>query len=101
MVYDDLIHRLSDALERGEVDPARLEALLRRRRPARRVDVASLLRAAGAAVSLAAAAIVAGLHRLVGIVRLTGWGLTASLVVFSGFASDAAGLLTSSSVPWC
>ena len=181
MVYDDLIHRLSDALERGEVDPARLEALLRRRRPARRVDVASVLRAAGAlicftgfavlyaigfdgllvwaqattpflfpgaaltaaillhrrgrpdwevelagatgyiafglasatsaavlgagpgagaAISLAAAAIVAGLHRLVGIVRLTGWGLTASLVAFTGLASDAAGLLTSSSVPW-
>jgi hypothetical protein len=182
MVYDDLIHRLSDALERGDVDPARLEALLRRRRPARRrVDVASILRAAGAlicftglgvlyalvfgglptwaqattpyvfpaaalsaaillhrrdrpewevelagatgyvafglasatsaavlgagpgagaAVSLVAAAIVAGLHRLVGIVRLTGWGLTASLVAFTGLASDAAGLLTSSSVPW-
>lgn len=181
MIYDDLIHRLSDALERGEVDPARLEALLRRRRPARRVDVASVLRAAGAlicftgvavlyaigydglltwaqattpyvfpaaalaaalllhrrdrpdwevelagatgyvafglasatsaavlgagpgagaAISLAAAAIVAGLHRLLGIVRLTGWGLTASLVAFTGLASDAAGLLTSSSVPW-
>jgi hypothetical protein len=181
MVYEDLIHRLSDALERGEVDPARLEALLRRRRPARRVDVASVLRAAGAlvcftglgvlyaigfdgllmwaqattpyvfpaaalavaillhrrdrpdwevelagatgyvafglasatsaavlgagpdagaAISLAAAAIVAGLHRLLGIVRLTGWGLTASLVAFTGLASDAAGLLTSSSVPW-
>jgi hypothetical protein len=181
MVYDDLIHRLSDALEHGEVDPARLEALLRRRRAARRVDIASVLRAAGALVcftglgvlyaigfdglptwaqattpyafpaaalavaillhrrgrpdwevelagatgyvafglasatsaavlgagpgagagiSLAAAALVAGLHRLLGIVRLTGWGLTASLVAFSGFASDAAGLLTSSAVPW-
>lgn len=55
---------------------------------------------AGAAISLVAAAIVAGLHRLVGIVRLTGWGLTASLVAFTGLASDAAGLLTSSSVPW-
>jgi hypothetical protein len=55
---------------------------------------------AGAAVSLAAAAIVAGLHRLLGLVRLTGWGLTASLVAFTGLASDAAGLLTSSSVPW-
>jgi hypothetical protein len=181
MVYDDLIHRLSDALERGEIDPARLEALLRRRRRARRPNVASVLRAAGAlicftglgvlyaigfdglltsaqattpyvfpaaalavaillhrrghpdwevelagsagyvacglasatsaailgagpgagaAVSLAAGAIVAGLHRLLGIVRLTGWGLTASLVAFTGLASDAAGLLTSSSVPW-
>jgi hypothetical protein len=181
MIYDDLIHRLSDALEHGEVDPARLEALLRRRRAARRVDIASVLRAAGALVcftglgvlyaigfdglptwaqattpyafpaaalavailvhrrgrpdwevelagttgyvafglasatsaavlgagpgagagiSLAAAALVAGLHRLLGIVRLTGWGLTASLVAFSGFASDAAGLLTSSAVPW-
>jgi hypothetical protein len=181
MIYDDLIHRLSEALERGEVDPARLEALLRRPRPARRVDVASVLRAAGAlicfaglgvlyaigfdglltwvqattpyvfpaaalgaaillhrrggpgwevelagaagyvafglasatsaavlgagpgagaGISLAAAAIVAGLHRLLGIVRLTGWGLTASLVAFTGLASDAAGLLTSSSVPW-
>src|SRR5436190_539735 len=54
---------------------------------------------AGAAISLVAAAIVAGLHRLVGIVRLTGWGLTASLVAFTGLASDAVGLLTSSSVP--
>jgi hypothetical protein len=178
MVYDDLIHRLSDALERGEVDPARLEALLRTRR---RVDVASVVRAAGAlvcvaglgvlyaigfdglpawaqaitpygfpaaalsaavllhrrcrpewevelaaaagyvafglasaasafalgagpgagiVVSLVAAAIVAGLHRLVGIVRLTGWGMTASLVAFTAFAADAAGLLTSTSVPW-
>lgn len=182
MVYNDLIHRVSDALERGEIDPARLEALLRRRRPARRrVDVASVLHAAGAlvcftgvavlyaigygglltwaqattpyafpaaalaaavllhrrgrpewevelaaatgyvafglasaasavalaagpgagaAISLVAAAIVAGLHRLVGIVRLTGWGMTASLVAFTGFVCDAAGLLTSSSVPW-
>ena len=182
MVYDDLLQRLSDALERGEVDPARLEALLRRRRPARRrVDVASLLRAAGALVcftgmallygigfdayptwaqattpflfpaaalaaaillhrrsrpdwevelagatgyvafglacatsavvtgagpgagagiSLVAAAIVVGLHRLVSIVRLTGWGLTASLVAFTGFATDSAGLLTSSTVSW-
>lgn len=181
MVYDDLVHRLSEALERGDVDPARLEALLRRSRPGRRIDVASVLRAAGAlisltglgvlyaivfaglptwarattpyvfpaaalagavvlhrrdrpvwevelagatgyvafglasatsafalgagpgagaAISLVAAAIVAGLHRLVGIVRLTGWGLTASLVAFTGLASDAVGLLTSSSVPW-
>jgi hypothetical protein len=181
MVYEDLVLRLSDALERGEVDPARLEALLRRRRPSRRVDVASLLRAAGAlvcftgvavlyaigyggllpsaqattpyvfpaaalaaaivlhrrdrpewevelaaatgyiafglasaasavalgagpgagaAISLVAAAIVIGVHRLVGIVRLTGWGMTASLIAFTGFLSDAAGLLTSSSVPW-
>jgi hypothetical protein len=182
MVYGDLIGRLSEALERGEVDPARLEALLRRRGPAGgRVDVASVVRAvgalvcftglgvlyaigfaglpawaqatspyvfpaaalsaavllhrsgrpewevelaaatghvafglasatsaavlgagpgAGAALSLAAAAIVAGLHRLLGIVRLTGWGLTASLVAFTGFASDAAGLLTSASTPW-
>lgn len=181
MVYDELIVRLSDALERGDVDPARVEALLRRRRAARGPDVAAVLRAAGAlvcftgaavlyaigfsglltwaqattpyvfpaaalaaavllhrrgrpewevelaaatgyvafglasaastvalgagpgagaAVSLVAAAIVAGLHRLVGIVRLTGWGLTASLVAFTGLVSDAAGVLTSSSVPW-
>jgi hypothetical protein len=182
MVYDDLIHRLSDALERGEVDPARLEALLRRRPAAgRRVDVSSVVRAAGAlvcftglgalyaigfggigawaqattpyafpavalsaavllhrrgrpdwevelaaatgyvafglasaasaaalgagpgagaVVSLVATAIVAGLHRLAGIVRLTGWGMTASLVAFTGCVSDAAGLLTDSSVPW-
>jgi hypothetical protein len=181
MVYEELIGRLSEALERGEVDPARVEALLRRRRAARRADVAAVLRAAGAlvcftgagvlyaigfsglmtlaqattpyvfpaaalaaavllhrrdrpewevelaaatgyiafglasaasavalgagpgdgaAISLVAAAIVAGLHRLVGIVRLTGWGLTASLVAFTGLVSDAAGLLTSSSVPW-
>jgi hypothetical protein len=55
---------------------------------------------AGAAISLLAAAIVAGVHRLVHIVRLAGWGLTASLVSFTGFAADAAGLLTGSTVSW-
>jgi hypothetical protein len=30
MIYDDLIAKLGEALERGEIDPAQVEALLRR-----------------------------------------------------------------------
>ena len=182
MVYDDLLARLADALERGEIEPARVEALLRRRRAANvRPDVPSLLRAAGALVclagaalvygigfssypvsvqattpflfpaaalggaialhragrpdwevelagivgyvafglasvtsalatgagtgfgivaSLAATGIVLGLHAALRIVRLTGWGLSASLVAFTGFCGDAGGILTSSTAPW-
>ncbi len=182
MVYDDLVARLADALERGEIDPAQLEALLRRPRAANgRIDISSLLRAAGAlvclagaallyaigfssypvsvqavtpflfpaaalggaialhragrpaweaelagivgyvafglasvtsafatgagpgfgiAASLAATAIVLGLHAALRIVRLTGWGLSASLVAFTGFCTDAGGLLSGSTAPW-
>jgi hypothetical protein len=182
MVYDDLVARLADALERGEIEPARVEALLRRRRAANgRPDVPSLLRAAGALVclagaallygigfssypvsvqattpflfpaaalggaialhragrpewevelagmvgyvafglasvtsafatgagpgygivaSLAATGIVLGLHAALRIVRLTGWGLSASLVAFTAFCGDAGGILSSSTAPW-
>jgi hypothetical protein len=180
MIYDDLIERLADALERGEVDPVRVEALLRRRAPGR-PDVASVLRAAGAMIclagaallygigfssypvsvqavtpfafpaaalgaaialhrrgrpagevelagmigylafglasitsavaigagagfgivaSLVAAAIVIALHAALRIVRLTGWGLSASLVAFTGFCSDAGGILSGATAPW-
>ena len=46
----------------------------------------------GIAASLAATAIVLGLHAALRIVRLTGWGLSASLVAFTGFCTDAGGL---------
>lgn len=182
MVYDPLIARLSDALERGEIEPTQLEALLRRRTAASgRPDVPSVLRAAGALVclagvallygigfssypvsvqavtpflfpaaalggaialhrtrrpawevelaamvgyvafglasitsavasgsgpgfgilaSVAATAIVLGLHAALRIVRLTGWGLAASLVAFTGFCADAGGILSGSTAPW-
>jgi hypothetical protein len=182
MVYSDLVARLADALERGEIEPAHVEALLRRRKTASgRADVASVLRAAGTLVcfagaallygigfssfpesvqavtpfvfpaaaiaaaialhrrcrsawevelagmaaylafglasvtsalatgsgagygivaSLAATAIVLGVHAGLRIVRLTGWGLSASLVAFTGFCTDAGGILGGSTVPW-
>jgi hypothetical protein len=182
MVYDELFARLTDAFERGEIEPAQVEALLRRHRATSgRPDVPSLLRAAGAlvcmagaallygigfgsypgwvqavtpflfpaaalgaaialhrarrpaweaelaamvgyvafglasvtsafatgagpafgiAASLAATGIVLGLHAALRIVRLTGWGLSASLVAFTGFCADAGGILSGSSAPW-
>jgi hypothetical protein len=182
MVYDDLIERLTGALERGEIEPGQVEALLRRRKSAQgRPDVPSVLRAAGALIclagaallygigfssypvsvqavtpfafpavaigaaialhrarrpawevelagmvgylafglasitsavatgagagfgivaSLAATAIVIALHAALRIVRLTGWGLTASLVAFTGFCSDAGGILSGATAPW-
>ncbi len=182
MVYDDLIARLTDALERGEIDPAQVEGLLRRRKAASgRPNVPSVLRAAGALVCLAGAAllyaigfssypawvqavtpflfpaaalagtmalhrarrpawevelagmvgylafglasltsalatgagpgfgIVAGLaatvivlvlHAALRIVRLTGWGLSASLVAFTAFCADAGGIVSGSTAPW-
>jgi hypothetical protein len=181
MVYDVLIARLSDALERGEIEPTQVEALLRPRRASGRPDVPSVLRAAGALVcfagaallygigfssfpvsvqavtpflfpaaalggalvlhrarrpvwevelagmvgyvafglasatsavtigagpplgivaSLAATAIVLLLHAAVRSVRLTGWGLSAALVAFTGFSADVAGVLNGSTVPW-
>ena len=182
MEYDSLLTELSDALARGDVEPADVEKLLRPSRVASgRPDVPSVLRAAGAlvcfagaallygigfhsypvfaqevtpflfpAVALAAAvllhralrpawevelagmagyvalgaasvtsavvtgagpavgvvaslaitAIVLALHAAVRIVRLTGWGLSASLVAFTGLSADAAGILNGSTVPW-
>jgi len=55
---------------------------------------------AGILASLAATAIGLVLHRLLRIVRLTGWGLTASLVAFTGFSADLGGILNASTVPW-
>lgn len=181
MEYDDLIARLSEALARGTVEPAAVEALLRRADGRHRPDVAGVLRAAGLLVcfagvallycigfssypqpaqattpflfpavalvgavlargagrpafeaelaglvgyvafglasltaavvtgagpgagivaSVAGTAIVLVLHRLLRIVRLTGWGLTASLVAFTGLAADIGGVLDASTVPW-
>jgi hypothetical protein len=164
-----LLAELSAALSRGEVEPADIEKLLRRRRAAsERPDVPSVLRAAGALVCFAGAALLYGigfhsypvlaqevtpflfpavplgaavllhrvarpvwevelatsavvtgagpgagivaslaitavvlvLHAAVRIVRLTGWGLSASLVAFTGCSADAAGILNGSTVPW-
>lgn len=55
---------------------------------------------AGIVASLAGTAIVLALNGLLRIVRLTGWGLTASLVAFTGFTADVAGMLDGSTVPW-
>jgi hypothetical protein len=55
---------------------------------------------AGVVASVAITAVVLALHAAVRIVRLTGWGLSASLVAFTGFAADAAGILHGSTVPW-
>ena len=55
---------------------------------------------AGVVASLAITAVVLGLHAAVRIVRLTGWGLSASLVAFTGFTAEAAGILNASTVPW-
>lgn len=55
---------------------------------------------AGILASVTGTAIVLVLHRLLRIVRLTGWGLTASLVAFTGFTADVGGILDASTVPW-
>src|SRR6478736_3531977 len=47
-----------------------------------------------------AVAIVVAMHALVRVVRLTSWGLSASLVAFTAFASDAAGFLDGGTAPW-
>ena len=54
----------------------------------------------GLAASLVATAIVLALHAAMRIVRLTGWGLSASLVAFTAFAADSAGILSGSTAPW-
>ena len=181
MTYDSLLTELSGALSRGDVEPADVEKLLRRRAASERPDVAAVLRAAGALVCFAGAALLYGigfgsypvfvrevtpflfpavalavtvlahrvqrpvwevelggmtsyvalgaasvtsavvigagpgpgivasvaitavvlaLHAAVRIVRLTGWGLSACLVAFTGCSADAAGILNGSTVPW-
>ena len=47
----------------------------------------------GIVASVAATAIVLALHAALRMVRLTGWGLSASLVAFTGFCADAGGIL--------
>jgi hypothetical protein len=93
--------------------------LHRRQRPRWEVELAGMVAyvalgmaylAAGAAAdadstyglfaSVSAVVIVAAMHAAVGIVRLTSWGLTVSLVAFTGFASDAAGFLSEGTIPW-
>jgi hypothetical protein len=54
----------------------------------------------GILASLAATAIVLGLHAALRIVSLTGWGLSASLVAFTGFCTDASGILSGATAPW-
>jgi hypothetical protein len=44
--------------------------------------------------------VVLALHHAVRLVRLTSWGLSASLVAFSGFAADAAGAVHAGRVDW-
>ena len=40
------------------------------------------------------------MHAAVRVVRLTSWGLSASLVAFTAFASDAGGFLDGGTAPW-
>jgi hypothetical protein len=47
----------------------------------------------GTVAGLAATLVVMALHRLVGLVRLTSWGLSASMTAFTGFGAATAGLL--------
>lgn len=54
---------------------------------------------AGVWAGLAATVVVLVMHRLLGILRLTIWGLSASLVALSGFAAATAGL-TGGAVSW-
>jgi hypothetical protein len=54
----------------------------------------------GLAASATAVAVVAGMHAAVRLVRLTSWGLSASLVAFTAFASDLAGFLDGGTAAW-
>jgi hypothetical protein len=54
----------------------------------------------GLVASATAVAIVAGMHWAVRLVRLTSWGLSASLVAFTAFASDLAGFLDGGTAAW-
>jgi hypothetical protein len=62
MKYNSLLTELSAALTRGDVEPGDVEKLLRHRRaPSDRADVPSVLRAAGALVCFAGAALLYGI----------------------------------------
>ncbi len=54
----------------------------------------------GLVASASAVAVVAAMHAVVRHVRLTSWGLSASLVAFTGFASDIAGFLADDTAAW-
>jgi len=54
----------------------------------------------GLAASATAIAVVVAMHAAVRIVRLTSWGLSASLVAFTAFASDLGGFLDGGTAPW-
>jgi len=54
----------------------------------------------GLVASMTATAVVGAMHAAVRIVRLTSWGLSASLVAFTTFASDIAGLLSQDTAAW-
>ena len=54
----------------------------------------------GLAASATAIAVVVAMHAAVRLVRLTSWGLSASLVAFTAFASDVGGFLNGSTAPW-
>jgi hypothetical protein len=54
----------------------------------------------GLVASATAVAIVGAVHAALRLVRLTSWGLSASLVAFTAFASDMAGFLDGGTAPW-
>jgi hypothetical protein len=54
----------------------------------------------GLVASASAMLIVAAMHAAVRLVRLTSWGLSASLVAFASFASDLAGVLDDGTASW-
>jgi hypothetical protein len=54
----------------------------------------------GLVAAATAVAVVGAMHAAVRLVRLTSWGLSASLVAFTAFASDVAGFLHEGTAAW-
>jgi hypothetical protein len=54
----------------------------------------------GLVAAATAVAVVGAMHAAVRLVRLTSWGLSASLVAFTAFASDVAGFLHEDTAAW-
>jgi hypothetical protein len=54
----------------------------------------------GLVASASAVAVVVAMHAAIRLVRLTSWGLSASLVGFTGFAADLAGVLHGDTAAW-
>src|SRR6185503_6331585 len=127
MQYDDLLAELRSALDAGRVEEADVRRVLARADRAHRPGPAGVLRAAGAIVFLlglgllfglgyadypyavqlvgpfvfaTAVAVVGAMHAAVRLVRLTSWGLSASLVAFTAFAADVAGFLHEDTAAW-